>query len=62
MTALAFWNLETNIVTIFAAMKNDLGEIDLDEIQGVAFINDDGEIDAIMDVDGDKILLSEMKE
>ena len=56
------YDSETNIVTISAQMKNELGEIELDEITGIGFINENNEIDAVMNVDGESILLSEMKE
>lgn len=38
------------------------GSIEIDKISGVGFINDDGEIDAVMNVDGEGILLSEMRD
>ncbi len=53
---------ETNIVTIYASMNNELGELEMDEIHGVAFINEKGQIDAAMNVDGECILLSEMSD
>ena len=53
---------ESNIVTISAEMENENGEIEVEEISGVAFINDNNEIDAVMNVDGESILLSEMNE
>ena len=56
------YNSETNIVTLQASMNNTLGEIDTDIISGEAFINENGEIDALMVVDGEIILLSEMRD
>lgn len=56
------YDSETNIVTIAAEMKNELGEIYIDEIQGVCFINDNGEVDAVLNVEGEGILLSEMRD
>lgn len=56
------YDSESNIVTIFAELINETGEMELDEISGVGFINDAGEIDAVMNVDGEGILLSEMRE
>lgn len=56
------YNSETNIVTIAAAAELPDGSIEIDEIQGVGFINDDGDIDAVMNVDGESLLLSEMRE
>ena len=52
---------ETNIVTLSAQLKDEFGEIHVDTLTGAAFINDDGEIDAVMNVDGEGILLSEMQ-
>ncbi|MFQ6724077.1 MAG: hypothetical protein ACLRFE_01910 [Clostridia bacterium] len=56
------YNEKTNIVTITAEMKNNLGEIEIEEISGVGFINDKNQIDAVMNIDGESILLSEMQE
>lgn len=53
---------ETNIVTLSAELKDEFGEIQIDTIKGAAFINDYGEIDAVMNVDGEGILLSEMQD
>lgn len=53
---------ETNIVTLSAELKDELGEIYVDTLTGAAFINEDGEIDAVMNVDGEGILLSEMQD
>lgn len=43
-------------------MKNEQGEIEVETISGYAFINETGEIDALMDVDGEFILISEMQD
>ncbi len=53
---------ETNIVTLKAELKDELGEIQIDTITGAAFINEYGEIDAVMNIDGEGILLSEMQD
>ena len=53
---------ETNIVTLSAELKDELGEIHIDTLTGTAFINEDGETDAVMNVDGESILLSEMQD
>ena len=52
----------TNTVTVSAATKNSKNTIEVEEIQGVAFINDKGDIDAVMNIDGEGLLLSEMQE
>lgn len=56
------YDVDTNIVSISAEMKNDLGEIEIDDISGVGFINENGDIDAVMNIDDTSVLLSEMKE
>lgn len=53
---------ESNIVTLSAELKDEFGEIYIDTLTGAAFINEDGEIDAVMNVDGEGILLSEMQD
>lgn len=54
------YDKDSNIVTISAEMKNEKGEIYIDEITGIAFINSNNEIDAVMNVEGESVLLSEM--
>lgn len=54
------YNNETNLVTLSAESINEKGEIELDEISGYAFTNEKGEMDALLDVDGEYVLLSEM--
>lgn len=56
------YDKETNIVTLSAELKDEFGEIQIDTLTGAAFINDYGEIDAVMNVDGEGILLSEMQD
>ncbi|GEM_PF-3946801 len=56
------YDSESNIITISAEMKNELGEVKIDQISGVAFFNENGEIDAVMNVDGEGVLLSEMRD
>lgn len=56
------YDKDKNVVTITAEYKNEFGEIQIDNIQGSAFINDNNEIDAVMNIDGEGILLSEMRE
>lgn len=55
------YNTEANIVTISAELQNEANEIIVDEISGVGFINSDGNVDAVMNVDGESILLSDMQ-
>lgn len=56
------YDAETNIVTITAVMVNELGEINIDKLTGAAFYDEDGNIDAVMNVNGEGILLSEMRD
>ena len=55
------YDYESNVVTLYAQMQNELGELEIDTLSGVGFINDNGEIDAVMNVEGEGILLSEMR-
>lgn len=55
------YDVATNIVTIAAEMHNEYGELELETMYGLAFTNEQGEIDAVFSLDGeDNILLSEM--
>ncbi len=56
------YNSETNIVTLSATTKNGENIVEIEEIQGVAFINEKGNIDAVMNIDGEGLLLSEMQD
>lgn len=55
------YDTESNIVTIAATATLPDGTIEIDEITGVGFINENDEIDAVMNIDGEGILLSEMR-
>ena len=56
------YDAETEMVTLSATTITGNVIIDVDEIQGLAFYNENGEIDALLEVDGDYILLSEMQD
>lgn len=56
------YDAETNIVTVSATTKSGENTIEIEEIQGVAFINEQGNIDAVMNIDGEGLLLSEMQD
>lgn len=56
------YDTESNIVTLAAAATLLDGSIEIDEIKGVGFINANNEIDAVMNIDGEGILLSEMRD
>ena len=55
------YDYASNIVTIAAAATLPDGSIEIDEISGVGFINNENEIDAVMNIDGEGVLLSEMR-
>lgn len=55
------YDVESNVVTLSASAENELGEIEIDTVSGVGFYNDAGEIDAVMNIEGEGILLSEMR-
>ena len=48
-------------MTISAELQNETNEIIVDEIYGMGFINADGNIDAVMNVEGESVLLSDMQ-
>ncbi len=57
------YDYENGIVTICAEMNNEHGEIEIDEMSGMAFLNDNDEIDAIfMMEEGENILLSDLRD
>lgn len=56
------YDSETNIVTLSATTKNGENIVEIEEIQGIAFQNEYGNVDALLDIDGDYILLSEMQD
>ncbi|MDR0751284.1 MAG: hypothetical protein LBF12_01660 [Christensenellaceae bacterium] len=58
----ATYDSESNVVTLSAKIIMSDAIEELDEIYGLAFIDKNGEIDAVMNVDGESILLSEMKQ
>ena len=51
---------ETNVVTLSAVMENG-DDFAIEEIYGSAFIDENGRLDAVMDFDGEFVLLSEMQ-
>ena len=55
------YDYENDIIYLSATMTNEDANIETDTISGSAFLNDNGEIDAVMDIDGEYVLLSEMK-
>lgn len=55
------YDMLTNIVTLKATMYLPDGTVKVDTITGIGFINDANEIDAVMNVDGEGVLLSEMR-
>ena len=56
------YNSETNVVTLAAMAELPNGNIQVDEITGSGFLNENNEIDAVMNIDGEAILLSEMRD
>ncbi len=55
------YDKETNMVTLTATLTGETNEPMIDTISGVAFTNEYGNIDALLDMDGEFILLSEMQ-
>lgn len=61
------YDYETDLVTLTVVQvettdDGELIETIVDTIEGTAFVNDAGEIDAVLDLDGETILLSELQE
>lgn len=56
------YDAETGMVTLSATTISGDFVIEVDEIQGVAFYNEYGAIDALLEVDGECVLLSEMQD
>lgn len=56
------YDSETNLVTLSAESINSNGFVELEEIQGFAFTDENGNMDALLDVDGETVLLSEMQD
>ena len=55
------YDSDLNLVTVSAIMEN--GDTALvDELVGVGFINEDGELDAVLECEDEYILLSEMRD
>jgi hypothetical protein len=54
-------DVESNVVTIEAEATLPDGQILVDEIKGVGFYSNYGEIDAVMNIDGEGVLLSEIR-
>jgi len=54
------YDSDTNIVTLSAVMENG-EDFAIEEIYGSAFIDENGRLDAVMDFDGEFVLLSEMQ-
>lgn len=55
------FDANTGVVTLSANSINLEGIIEVDKIQGLAFYDENGNIDALLDVDGDSVLLSELQ-
>lgn len=55
------FDVDTNRVVASATITKEDGSVEYDEISGDAFFNEKGEIDAYMNIDGETILLSELR-
>ena len=51
-----------NIVSMTAETKNGENVLELETVYGAAFIDDNGDIDAVLNVDGELLLLSELSD
>lgn len=55
------YDSETNYITASATITKDDGSVEYDKISGLAFVNEQGETDAYMNLDGETVLLSELR-
>lgn len=58
----ASYDESTDLVSLYATKENDDGELIIDVIYGLAFINEKGNPDAFLDIEGETVLLSEMQD
>lgn len=58
----ASYDEATDLVSLYATKENDDGELLIDVIYGLAFINEKGNPDAFLDIEGETVLLSEMQD
>ncbi len=56
------YDYETNLVTLSVIMSENEQETIIDTIYGAAFVNESGDIDALLEIDEETILLSELQE
>lgn len=52
----------TNVATMSAITQNDGYVIEVEEISGIVFTNEFGNVDVLFDIDGNQVLLSEMQD
>lgn len=55
------YDYENEVISLTASMADGEGNIEMDTITGKPFLDSNGEVDAVMDIDGEYVLLSEMK-
>gem|GEM_PF-1897127 len=56
------YDVYTNIITLTVTLQFADGTVAMDTVYGVGFLDDNGEIDAVMNFHGEGMLLSEMRE
>lgn len=56
------YDAELNVITLSATLIDEEGNIIIDSMSGVPFVDENGNLDCVFDCDGDYILLSELQD
>ena len=56
------YDSEANVITLTATLIDEEGNVVIDEMSGVPYVDENGNLDCVFDCDGDYILLSELQD
>ncbi|MBQ8614994.1 MAG: hypothetical protein IJ415_00265 [Clostridia bacterium] len=56
------YDSEANVITLTATLIDEEGNVVIDEMTGVPFVDENGDLDCVFDCDGEYILLSELQD
>lgn len=56
------YDAEANVITLTATLIDEDGNVIIDSMSGVPFVDENGNLDCVFDCDGDYILLSELQD
>ena len=56
------YNSEANLIVLSATLIDEEGNINIDTMSGVPYVDDNGNLDCVFDCDGEYILLSELQD